>query len=89
MWDAKNGQPIGTPMRGHEGAVTKLAFTPDGTRIVTSSYDRTLRLWDGGSGQPIGEPMRGHTNTVFGFAFSRMGRALPHSASTRRYGCGT
>ena len=34
LWDAKSGQPIGEPLRGHEGAVSSVAFSPDGTRIV-------------------------------------------------------
>ncbi|WP_278249291.1 WD40 repeat domain-containing protein [Azotobacter chroococcum] len=32
-------------MQGHEGGVTSVSFNPDGTRIVSGSYDKTLRLW--------------------------------------------
>jgi len=33
-------------LRGHRGAVGHAAFSPDGTRIITSSSDGTSRLWD-------------------------------------------
>ena len=33
-------------LRGHRGAVTRLRFTPDGSRIVTVSTDGTERSWD-------------------------------------------
>ncbi len=36
-----------------------VAFSPDGTRIVSGSSDKTLRLWDATSGQSIGAPLRG------------------------------
>jgi len=35
---------FGQPLRGHTGYVTSVAFSPDGTRIVSGSDDDTLRL---------------------------------------------
>jgi len=32
-------------LRGHENVVQNVAFSPDGTRIVTGSSDRTARIW--------------------------------------------
>ena len=31
---------------GHRGNVTAIAFAPDGERLVTASWDGTIKLWD-------------------------------------------
>jgi WD40 repeat protein len=33
-------------LRGHDGRVTSAAFSPEGSRIVTASADKTARIWD-------------------------------------------
>jgi WD40 repeat protein len=75
-WDAGTGQPIGAPLTGHTSNVNSVAFSPDGKRIVSGSFDRTLRLWDAGTGQPIGAPLTGHTSNVNSVAFSPDGRRM-------------
>ncbi|MDQ2902437.1 MAG: protein kinase [Ktedonobacteraceae bacterium] len=34
-------------LRGHSAAVTSIAWSPDGTRLVSGSRDKTARLWSG------------------------------------------
>ena len=48
---------IGEPMR-HEDRVRGAVYSPDGKRILSWSYDNTLRLWDAATGAAIGELMR-------------------------------
>ena len=47
LWDIAAGQQIGPLLTGHAGLVSSVAFSPDGTRIVSGSRDGTLRLWPG------------------------------------------
>jgi WD40 repeat protein len=52
VWDALTGQVIVT-LQGHTSWVDRLAFSPDGKRLASSSNDQTLRIWDLQTGQAI------------------------------------
>ena len=76
QFDAATGAPIGEPLTGHDNIVEDAAFSPDGKRIVTASWDMTARVWNATSGKPIGEPLKGHENIVLSAAFSPDGRRI-------------
>jgi hypothetical protein len=44
LWDAASGVRLKT-LIGHTGWVWTVAFSPDGTRILTGSWDKTARTW--------------------------------------------
>ena len=50
-------------LRGHSGQVQSVGWSPDGNRIATGSYDRTVKVWDAATGQET-LTLRGHTATV-------------------------
>jgi len=60
-------------LKGHTDRVYGVAFTPDGKRVVSASYDNTLRLWRVSDGSLI-RKMKGHTDNVFCVATSPNGR---------------
>jgi WD40 repeat protein len=54
---------------GHEGSVNSVAFSPDGSRIVTASSDRTAHILNARSGELIAS-LLGHEDAVRSAAFS-------------------
>jgi WD40 repeat protein len=40
-------------LRGHKEAVTRVEFSPDGTRLATTGVDHALLLWDATSGKRL------------------------------------
>ena len=42
----------------HSNVITSVAFSPDGTKIVSGSLDRTIKVWDVGAPRspPIAPP---------------------------------
>ncbi|KIJ23160.1 hypothetical protein M422DRAFT_196267, partial [Sphaerobolus stellatus SS14] len=58
--NATSGKPAVEPLTGHTRAVSSVAFSPDGQRIVSGSSDRTIRIWDAQTGTLIGDPLTGH-----------------------------
>jgi WD40 repeat protein len=57
-----------------------VAFSPDGTRIVTGSGDRTAKVWDARTGTPQLE-LKGHTSHVWSVAFSPDGTRIVTGSS--------
>jgi WD40 repeat protein len=68
-------------LEGHRSGVTAVAFSPDGSRLVSGSHDHTLRLWDARTGAAIGEPMKGHKGLVNAVAFSPDGTRIVSGSS--------
>src|SRR5262249_13884405 len=46
-------QPERLTLRGHTSPVGAVAFSPDGSRVVTGGADRTARVWDARTGRQI------------------------------------
>src|SRR5262249_20698225 len=68
------GKPVSPPLE-HQDSVASAAFSPDGTRVVTASYDRTARIWDAATGQPVSPPLQ-HQDPVADAAFSPDGTQI-------------
>jgi WD40 repeat protein len=76
--EAETGQFRHT-LTGHTATVTNLAFSPDGQRLASTSYDRSIKLWDMPSGREVFS-LGGHTAGVLAATFSPDGRRLVSGA---------
>jgi WD40 repeat protein/tRNA A-37 threonylcarbamoyl transferase component Bud32 len=76
-WNYLNRQYQGGlfTLKGHQEAVTSVAFSPDGLRLATASNDRTARVWDARTGGKLLE-CKGHSGIVLSVAFSPDGLRL-------------
>ncbi|KAF8591398.1 WD40 repeat-like protein [Ramaria rubella] len=63
-------------LEGHSNCVTAISFSPDGKKLASASWDKTLRLWDVKTGTAIGSALKGHSSLVEAVVFSPDGRKL-------------
>jgi WD40 repeat protein len=76
VWQARGRHDVAV-LHGHTGAVTGLAFTPDGRRLASLSRasmlavagDDSIRVWDVDPGATL-PVLRGHNDYVYPVAFS-------------------
>jgi WD40 repeat protein len=57
-------------MVGHQDSVHSAVFSPDDSRIVSSSRDTTIRVWDALTRKEVFPAICGHDSFVFSVAFS-------------------
>jgi WD40 repeat protein len=62
-------------LEGHQGGVTGVAFSPDGTKLASSSKDKTVKVWDARSGKLL-NTLRPNEDSVQTVAFSPDGKLL-------------
>ena len=43
----------------HSDWIRSVAFSPDGTKIVSGSDDKTIKVWDSGAPEPSKSPLLG------------------------------
>lgn len=74
VWDLVSGQATAT-LKGHTDWVRACDVSPDGSRIASGGYDRTVMLWDAGTGRHQ-RSLTGHAGWVWSVAFSPCGRYI-------------
>jgi WD40 repeat protein len=50
-------------LAGHSGEVSSVAFSSDGTKVVSGSWDKTVRVWDVASGEVL-HTLEAHSSPV-------------------------
>jgi WD40 repeat protein len=67
-------------LSGHSLPVTGCAISPDGTRAVSASWDKTLKVWDLRTGKEL-MTLAGHSGSVNGCAISPDGTGMVSASS--------
>jgi WD40 repeat protein len=73
LWDIATGWEKMAFSR--QGAVASARFSPDGKHVVTSSWDKAVRIWNAETGRPE-RKLEGHTGSVNDAAFSPDGKTI-------------
>lgn len=72
LWDTSTGAQVLAFPSNHSNNVAELAFTQDGSTLVSRDYDGNMKMWNPRSGQQSGQTVSG----VSGFALSPDGNAV-------------
>ena len=72
-WSLATATVRGTRFSGHESWVTSLVLTPDDKKLISGSWDGTVRVWDveTGKADPI---LESHKSKIYSLALSRDGK---------------
>jgi hypothetical protein len=91
-WTRAQKPPLGSTLvmyTGHLNTVTTVAWSPDGMRIASGSWDQTVQVWDATSGT---HPLiyRGHTTNVNAVAWSPLhtGQRIASASGNIFFGSG-
>ena len=72
LWDVQTGEQLCPAMR-HASEIVAVAISPDGTKGLTGSSDKSARMWNLNTGKAIGRAML-HADPVLSVCFSEDGR---------------
>jgi WD40 repeat protein len=84
IWQVATGKMTGIRLGGHEANITDVAFSADGNKIATASFDGSVRLWDAAAGAMLHSPFTEHNGRVLSVAFSPDGQILATGGADRK-----
>ncbi len=84
VWNANTGKRLGKPLKGHSDLINALVVSPDGSRLVSGSQDKTVNIWklENNRGKVI-HNLIGHQGLVYTIAVSPDWRTLASAGSDK------
>ena len=72
IWQMAHGLLIYLVLHGHTHGINSVAISPDGSKVVTGSYDQTAKIWNMADGSWIADLSgpHGHTREINSVAIS-------------------
>jgi WD40 repeat protein len=74
LWDLDTGEVVAN-LEGHPSSIYSVAFSPDGKRLASGSWDGTIKLWDVAS-READATLEGHDRAVTSVAFAADGHLV-------------
>ena len=62
-------------LKGHKYSVNSVAYSPDGTKIISGSRDKTIKIWDANTGECL-KTLKGHSDDLESVAYSPDGTKI-------------
>ncbi len=75
LWNPVEDKKPLARLTGHQQPVNHLAFSPDGRRFASASFDKKVKVWDGRTGAFL-STLNGHVGAVYQVAWSADSRLL-------------
>lgn len=75
LWNPVDDKKPLARLTGHQQPVNHLAFSPDGRRFASASFDKKVKVWDGRTGTFLAT-LNGHVSAVYQVAWSADSRLL-------------
>lgn len=88
VWDVNHLEALPKALSGHTGAVSAIAFNPQGTTLLaSSSSDQTVRLWNLEEPNPIVQTvvLKGHQEPIYSVSFSADGKYLTSVSADKQH----
>jgi WD40 repeat protein len=86
VYSIVDGRPLTPPLK-HTAVVNDATLSPDGSRVLTASQDRTVRVWDVATGNVVGAAFA-HDEEVASATFSPDGKQVLTAVVAPRKGFG-